>query len=513
MTEMRMLIGGQMEPNPKFNADKPAGPRNPEQVLVASWVEAGGGERVEVNNPANGAVVGSVPKGGAADANLAVEAAAKAFDSWSQTDPDDRAAAINKGVAKVKANMAELAALLSAEQGKPVFEASGEIHHFLHGMTFYAGLASKIRGSQVPLPSTMGKHAFGLVLKNPVGVCAAIVPWNFPITLLGTKIGPALAAGCTVVAKPASTTPLTTLRIAQLFMEAGLPAGVLNVITGPGGEVGEALLNNPTVRRVAFTGASDTGKRVMSCAGPEFKRVTLELGGSDPMIVLPDADMKKAVTGALIGRFWNAGQACLAVKRLILHEDIYDEFLEALLKKVAGYEPGDPTSRPEKGKFRMGPLHTAAQREETEGQLADAVEKGATLLCGGGRPDDPALQEGHYMEPAVVADVPANCKLVTEEVFGPVLPVFKVGSLDEAIALANQTEWGLGSSIWTADLAAAHRAIREVEAGVTWVNMIHYGYDELPFGGVKQSGIGHEHGPEALDYYLETKGAVIGGLA
>jgi succinate-semialdehyde dehydrogenase/glutarate-semialdehyde dehydrogenase len=267
------------------------------------------------------------------------------------------------------------------------------------------------------------------------------------------------------------------------------------------------------VRRIAFTGESGTGKRVMQVAGPQFKRITLELGGSDPMIVMPDADVKKAVTGALIGRYWNAGQACLAVKRLYLHEAIHDEFLKGLVDKVSAYEVGDPTTRPEKPKVRMGPLHTAAQREEIESQLKDAVGKGAKVLTGGKRPSNSALNNGHYFEPAVVVDVPHDSRLVQEEVFGPVLPVFKVKDLDEAIRLANENQYGLGSSIWTQNLTWSNRAIREIQAGVTWVNQIHYGYDELPFGGVKASGIGHEHGPEAVDYYMETKGAVFGGLA
>jgi succinate-semialdehyde dehydrogenase/glutarate-semialdehyde dehydrogenase len=408
--------------------------------------------------------------------------------------------------------MKPLAATLSAEQGKPFFEAMGEIHHFLHGMTFYAGLASKIRGAQVPLPPDMGKHSYGLVLKRPVGVCGAIVPWNFPITLMGTKLGPALIAGNTIVVKPASSTPLTTIKIIGLMNEAGFPAGVLNVVSGPGREVGEELLSNPIVRRIAFTGESGTGRRVMEVAGPQFKRITLELGGSDPMIVMPDANMKKAISGALIGRFWNCGQACLAVKRLYLHESIADEVLKGLVEKVAAYEVGDPSTKPEKPKVRMGPLHTAAQREEVEAQLADAVAKGAQVLIGGQRPTDPSLAKGHFFEPAVVVNVPHDARLVQEEVFGPVLPVFRVKELDEAIALANDNQYGLGSSIWTQNLSWANQAIREIQSGVTWVNQIHYGYDELPFGGVKASGLGHEHGPEAVDYYLETKGAVIGGL-
>ncbi len=481
--------------------------------INGAWAEAQSGKTVEVKNPANGTVVDHVPLGSRADAKAAIAAAAAAFPAWAETSPDERAELIFKGIEKVREKVNELAATLSAEQGKPVFEAQGEIKHFLHGMTFYAGLASKIRGAHVPLPPEMGKHSYGLVIKRPVGVCAAIVPWNFPITLMGTKLGPALIAGNTIVVKPASTTPLTTIKIIGLLNEAGFPAGVLNVVTGPGREVGEELLENPAVRRIAFTGESGTGKRVMQVAGPQFKRITLELGGSDPMIVMPDADVKKAVTGALIGRYWNCGQACLAVKRLYLHESIHDEFVKALVEKVSAYEVGDPTSRPEKPKVRMGPLHTAAQRDEIESQLKDAVAKGAKVLTGGKRPADGALSGGHYFEPAVVTGCPHDARLVQEEVFGPVLPVFKIKDLDEAIRLANDNAFGLGSSIWTQNLTWSNRAIREIQAGVTWVNQIHYGYDELPFGGVKASGIGHEHGPEAVDYYLETKGAVFGGLA
>ena len=480
--------------------------------INGEWKEAQSGKTVEVRNPSNGSVVEAVPQGSRADARAAIDAAAAAFPAWSETSPDERAELIFKGIEKVREKVNDLANTLSAEQGKPVFEAQGEIKHFLHGMTFYAGLASKIRGAQVPLPPEMGKYSYGLVIKRPVGVCAAIVPWNFPITLMGTKIGPALIAGNTIVVKPASTTPLTTVKIIGLLNEAGFPPGVLNVITGPGREVGEELLENPKVRRIAFTGESGTGKRVMQVAGPQFKRITLELGGSDPMIVMPDADVKKAVTGALIGRYWNAGQACLAVKRLYLHESIHDEFLKGLVDKVSAYEVGDPTTRPDKPKVRMGPLHTAAQREEIESQLKDAVAKGAKVLIGGKRPSN-SLAEGHFFEPAVVVDCPHDARLVQEEVFGPVLPVFKVKDLDEAIRFANDNQYGLGSSIWTQNLTWSNRAIREIQAGVTWVNQIHYGYDELPFGGVKASGIGHEHGPEAVDYYLETKGAVFGGLA
>lgn len=475
-------------------------------------VDAQSGRTYDIKNPATGELIDTVPFGEAADAETAVAAAVAAFPSWADTSPDDRANLLRKGIALVEENARAIIGLLTAEQGKPLFEAQGEFHHFLHGMEFYAGLASKIRGAQVPVPPAMGKHNYGLIFKRPVGVAVGIVPWNFPLTLMGTKIGPALIAGCPLIIKPSESTPLATLKVIGLLNEAGLPPGVLQCVTGYGPEIGEPLVTHPDVRRVALTGSSQTGQRVMLLAAPAFKRVTLELGGSDPMIVCPDADIRKAISGAMIGRFWNAGQACLAVKRLYLFDEIYDEFVDGLVKKVAQYEVGDPTTRPDRPKVRMGPLHAQFQLEEVEAQLQDAVSKGATVRVGGKQPADPALANGFYFEPAVVENVPHDSRLVTEEVFGPVLPVFRVSSLEEAIARANDTVYGLGSSIWTNNMAWANKAIREINAGVTWVNQIHYGYDELPFGGVKASGIGHEHGPEAVDYYLESKGAVFGGL-
>ncbi len=480
--------------------------------INGEWVEAASGQTYEVKNPANGEVIDTVPSGGPEDADRAIESAKAALREWAATAPDARAEILHKGVSLVKEQARDLAALLTREQGKPLMEAMGELNHFLHGMEFYIGLASKIRGAHVPLPPTMNPNCYGVIMKQPVGVCVGIVPWNFPTTLMGTKIGPALVAGNAITIKPASTTPLTTLKIIGLLNEAGLPPGVLNCVTGPGSTLGAALIRHPAVRRVALTGSSETGRRVMEIAGPDFKRVTLELGGSDPMIVCPDADLGKAVNGAMIGRFWNAGQACLAVKRLYLFEEIYDEFLDKLVEKVRRYELGDGMVKAEKPRIRMGPLHTAYQREEVESQLQDAVAGGAEVLVGGNRPEGADLANGFFFEPAVVVNVPENSKLVTEEVFGPVLPVFKVSDLDEAIAKANGSRWGLGASIWTNNMKYANRAAREIESGMLWINQIHYGYDEMPFGGVKASGIGHEHGPEALEYYLEPRSVVFGGL-
>ncbi|MGQ0569664.1 MAG: aldehyde dehydrogenase family protein [Armatimonadota bacterium] len=478
-------------------------------VINGQPAAARSGEQMPVINPATEEVVDLVPKAGPEDVDAAVAAARKAFDGWSRTDPDERARILRVGLAKIQEHQQEIAEILVREQGKPLHEAIGEVQHFVHGMEFYTDLASKVRGAYTPLPSTLGK-SYGMVIRRPVGVCAAIVPWNFPLTLMGTKIGPALVAGNTVVVKPASTTPLATIRVIADLNAAGLPPGVLNVVTGPGRIVGEALAGHPDVRRVAFTGESGTGRRIMEVAGPGFKRVTLELGGSDPVIICPDADVDKAAKGVLIGRFWNSGQACLAAKRVYVFGEVYDQFMQRLLAGVARYEPGEGWLKAERPKIRVGPLHTAQQRAEIADQLGDAVHRGARVAHGGRVPD--GREKGFFFIPTVVEDAPHDSRVVQEETFGPLLPVFKVKDLDEAIRMANNSIYGLGSSIWTYNIRWIHRAAQELVAGMTWVNQIHYGYDELPFGGVKASGLGREHGPEALDYYVEPKSVVIGDL-
>ena len=433
-----------------------------------------------------------------------------AFPEWSRTDAEARAEILRKSLELLDASRERLVDTLVHEQGKPTFEAQGELQHFIHGLRYYADLSTKLRGSYQPLPSTLGP-CYGLVIRRPVGVVAAIVPYNYPLTLMGTKIGPALVAGNTVVLKPASTTPLTALIVAELLHEAGLPSGVLNVVTGTGARIGDALVGHTDVRRVAFTGETETGRRIMEIAGPQFKRVTMELGGSDPVIICPDADVERAVKAVLIGRFWNTGQSCLAGKRVYIFEDVYDACLERLLAELARYEPGAGWVKAEKPKIRIGPVHTAGQRETLLAQVDDSRSRGAEVLFGGGVPD--GSQKGYFMLPTLVAEAPDDARVVTEETFGPVLPVFKVKDMDEAIARANGSRYGLGSSIWTHDSRLIHRAAHEIDAGMTWVNQIHYGYDELPFGGVKDSGVGKEHGVEGLDYYTELKSVVVGGLA
>ncbi len=478
-------------------------------LIGGEWRQAASSAELEVVNPATEDVVGTVPSAQAEDVEAAVETARRAFPGWAATDVEERAHVLAAAAVLIEQRAQELAALLTSEQGKPVAEARAEVTHLAHGVRFYAEAATKVRGAYQELPSAFGP-AYGQVIRRPLGVCAAITPSNFPLTLLGTKVAPALASGNTVVAKPASTTPLATLAVARLFAEAGVPDGVLNVVTGHGGAIGDVLVGHPDVRRVAFTGETGTGRHIISVAGPLLKRVTLELGGSDPVIVCADADVDTAVKSVIIGRYWNAGQACLGCKRVYVANEVYDEFVGRLVERVARYEPGDGAVKAEKPRLRMGPIHTRRGRDELLAQLEDGVATGGEVLVGGGAG---GYDKGWFLEPAVVAEPGEDSRLVREEVFGPVLPVFRFGDLDDAIRRANATPYGLGSSIWTHDVRAIHRAAQQIDAGMTWVNQIHYGYDELPFGGIKDSGFGKEHGLEALDSYVELKSVVVGGLA
>jgi acyl-CoA reductase-like NAD-dependent aldehyde dehydrogenase len=455
-----------------------------------------------IRNPASGEEVGRVPRSGPAEAAEAVARAAEAFPGWWETPAAKRGAIVRAAAEAVLALRDELALQLTLEQGKPLREARIEITRFVHTIEHYAGLAKSLRGGYVP---NLDVNAHGLVVRRPLGVVVAIVPWNFPTTLLGNKLGPALVCGNTVVAKPAETTPLTTLRIAEIMREAGLPEGVFGVITGKGSVLGEPLVTDPRVAKVAFTGSTPVGKQVAELAARGVKRITLELGGSDPMIVLDDADVDGAVSAASVGRFFNCGQACLAVKRLYVHEQVADELVEKLQGKVARLKLGPGT---EEGTM-IGPLHSESQRETLEEQVAETLAQGGELLAGGRRPDRDELAAGWFYEPTLILEPPHDARVAVEEVFGPALPIWKVGGLDEAIERANASQFGLGSSIWTRDLTAATIAAEKLEAGYTWINSGQIVYDELPFGGFGESGMGKEHGNEALDYYQESKAVVV----
>jgi succinate-semialdehyde dehydrogenase/glutarate-semialdehyde dehydrogenase len=453
---------------------------------------AASGALSEIHNPATDELVDTVPRGEAADGEAAVEAAVGAFPSWTQTAPARRAAILLRAAELVGEHATELATLLTREQGKPLRESSLEIARFGDILRYYAGLVGKLRGEYVTLAEP---DKYGLVVRQPVGVCAAIVPWNYPVHLMGSKIAPALVAGNTVVVKPASTTPLTAIRCIELFHEA----------TGPGDRVGETLLAHPQVRKIAFTGETTTGRHVMEVAARDIKRVTLELGGSDAMVVCDDADLDAAAAAATINRFWNAGQTCIATKRLFVFADVADDFLAQLVGRVERLKVGDGLAKD----TRMGPLHTARQREEVEAMVADAVTRGARVLTGGKRPEGEEYGRGHFYLPTLLENVDPASRIAREECFGPALPIFRVSDLDEAIARANDSPYGLGSSVWTRDLARAQQAAERLEAGYTWINAVQIDYDELPFGGYKQSGYGKERGLEALEHYTESKSIVI----
>src|SRR6201994_1952876 len=390
-------------------------------LIGGEWRAAVAEEQLEVINPATEETVDLVPAGTPEDVDLAVAAAKRAFADWSATDVEKRAAILAQAADLIHENAKSLAATLTAEQGKPLAEAAGEVTHLAHGVRFYAEAATKVRGPHQELPSAFGP-AYGMVIRRPMGVCAAITPYNFPLTLLGTKVAPALAAGNTVVAKPASTTPLATLQVARLFSEAGVPDGVLNVVTGRGKDIGDALVQSPDVKRVAFTGSTARGRHVAALAAPDLKRLSLELGGSDPVIVCADADVDAAVKAVIIGRYWNAGQACLGCKRVFVHNSVYDAFVSALVERVGRYEPGDGTVKAEKPKLRMGPIHTRAGRDELLEQIESGVSSGGELLIGGGTGNG---ERGYFLEPAVIAEPAEGSRVMSEEVFGPVLPVFR----------------------------------------------------------------------------------------
>jgi acyl-CoA reductase-like NAD-dependent aldehyde dehydrogenase len=471
-------------------------------LFIDGEAQGAGGERLTITNPGTGAHVGTATAASTAQVAAAVEAAHAAFPAWAALGYSDRGAILHRCAQALTAHVDELVPGLVAEQGKTVREAKIELRKAAHTLEHYAGMQKEVRGISV---HGLDPGVDGRVIRRPLGVVAAIVPWNFPTTLLCNKLGPGLLCGNTFVAKPADTTPFTTLRLAEILTEAGLPPGVLNVVTGTGPGAGEALVTHPLVRKVAFTGSTPTGEHVAALAAKGSKRVTLELGGSDPMIICEDADLQKAASAAAMGRFYNCGQACLAIKRVYVMDSVADEIIEAITAKAKRLRLGvgtDPDAQ-------MGPVHSRRQLELLERQVSQSVAAGGELLAGGGRPEDPALADGWFYRPTVVLDPPHDSPMAQEEVFGPALPIWRVKDLDEAVARANDSQFGLGSSLWTGSLQTAERVAAEIDAGYTWINSPTKVYDELPFGGLKSSGYGKEHGSEAFDFYTDKKSVVV----
>jgi acyl-CoA reductase-like NAD-dependent aldehyde dehydrogenase len=467
---------------------------------------ANAGDPLPVTNPGTGEVFAEVPGGTAEDVDAAVSAAARAFGEWSALAVSKRGEILLGAARHVEEHLEELIPLLTREQGKTLRDSRIELTKAVDTLLHYVGLSKALRGVHTP---GLDPGVDGIVLRRPLGVVGAIVPWNFPTTLLCNKLAPALVAGNTVVAKPAGTTPLTTLRFCELLWQGGLPAGVFNVVTGGGASTGTALVTHPRVRKIAFTGSTPVGEQIMALAARGTKRVTLELGGSDPMIICDDADLAAAASAASMGRFYNCGQACLAIKRVYVFGSVADQVIEAVTARARRLKVG----RGDVQGSQMGPLHTAGQRAEVAGQVERTLAAGGTLLAGGGPPADPDLEAGFFYAPTVVVDPPHDSPMATEEVFGPALPIWRVRDLNEAIERANASQFGLGSSVWTRDLQRARRAAERIEAGYTWINSRTKVYDELPFGGWKSSGYGKEHGQEAFDFYTESKSVVFGSQA
>src|SRR5437763_14959644 len=378
-------------------------------IIEGERAQAASGDTYEVRNPATGEVVDRVPSGGEADVGRAAKAARKAFPSWSKLAPAERAKILHKAAAHMLAKVDEIAPVLTAEQGKTILESKIEAQRFGENIAWFADLADKIHGEYVLLPDP---RLYGLVLRRPIGVTGAIVPWNFPLTLAANKVAPSIAAGNCVVLKPSSTTPLATLRCIEALIEGGLPEGVVNVVLGPG--TGEAIVTHPLIRKVALTGSTPPRKQVMAAAAPHPKKVVLELGGSDPCIVLDDADLDEAAKAISVGRFFNCGQACLAIKRLYVQDGVFDGLLERLVARAKRLKPGDgldPDSR-------MGPMHSVTQRTEVESQVQEAVDRGARIVFGGGRPEGDQYGRGHFVNPTLLVDVPHGSRMVTEEAVG-----------------------------------------------------------------------------------------------
>ena len=476
------------------------------QALIdGQWVDAA--DRFAVTDPATGVVLAQVSNLGGAQAEQAIAAANRAWPAWAKLPAKARSAILMKWFHLLNQHADDLARIMTAEQGKPLAEAKGEVGYGASFIEWFAEEGRRIYGETVP--STDPSKRF-LVLKQPVGVCAAITPWNFPIAMITRKVAPALAAGCPVVIKPAEATPLSALAVAELAQRAGMPAGVLNVITADADrsiEVGQALCASDVVRHLSFTGSTEVGRILMKQCAPTVKKLSLELGGNAPFIVFDDADLDAAVEGALVSKYRNAGQTCVCANRLYAQASIYDRFVEKLTAKVAEMRVGNGFD----AGVAQGPLIDDQALAKVEELLGDALAKGAQVRTGGQRAAVPGGQ-GAFFQPTVLSGVNASMRVAREEIFGPVAPVFKFDTESEAIALANDTEFGLASYFYSRDVGRIWRVSEGLEYGMVGVNTGIISTCEVPFGGVKQSGLGREGARQGIEDYVEAKYVCLGGL-
>ncbi len=477
------------------------GPLPSQMFIGGTHVDANSGERFETFDPGTGAVIGSVPAGADVDIDAAVENAKRALTGpWGQMTPRDRGRLLWDVGEAIRAHAERFALIETLDQGKPLNEARGTIQRTADYFCYYAGMVDKLQGETIPL----GTNKTCFTLLEPIGVTGHIVPWNVPVSMVARGVAPALACGNTAVVKPAEDTPLSAILLAELMIEIGIPPGVCNIVTGFGEVAGAALAAHKDVGHVTFTGSVATGKAVMTAAATHLASVTLELGGKSPHLILKDADLDKVVPNALAGVYRNAGQICSAGTRLLAEEAICDELTERLAEGARKMTVGHGLDNPD-----MGPLISNRQLQTVTGYVERAKERGIEFLTGGNAPSIKGCEGGYFFEPTVAAHVPAGDELAQEEVFGPVLAVMRVGSLEEAVEIANGTDYGLAAGIYTQDISKAMTFARQVEAGQVFINGYHSSGDTVPFGGFKQSGIGREKGLAALGNYCETKAITI----
>ncbi|HEX5500670.1 MAG TPA: aldehyde dehydrogenase family protein, partial [Thermomicrobiales bacterium] len=464
-------------------------------IIGGQDVPAASGETFDTVSPTTNQPVGRVAKAGPEDVDRAVAAARKAFDEgpWPQMTPLERSRILHRIAALLRERLPEIARLETMNCGKIIVESRGDVNASATCFEYYAGLATQLWGEQIPMNGPLLDYT----LREPVGVCAQIVPWNFPLLMAAWKLAPALAAGNTLVLKPASATPLTAVILGQICREAGVPDGVVNVLTGPGKTIGEALAAHPGVDKVAFTGETTTGRRILELAAGTIKKVSLELGGKSPNIVFPDADLTEAVDGSLFAIFTNAGQRCTARTRLFLHKDIHDRFLSEFLAKARQIRVGDPLEHD----TQMGPVISPQQRDRILTYCRLAEDEGAQLAIGGKPIAAGELAAGNFVEPTVFEQVRADMTLAREEVFGPVLAVIPFDDDDELVRMANSTIYGLAATLWTRDIKRAHTMARRIQAGNVSINYPTVNPPEAPFGGYRQSGLGRELSRHALELY------------
>jgi succinate-semialdehyde dehydrogenase/glutarate-semialdehyde dehydrogenase len=474
-----------------------------EQCYVnGAWADAASGATLPVHNPATGATLGTVPAFGAAETEKAVAAAHAAFPAWAAKTAKERSVLLKRWNDLVLLNAADLAKLMTAEQGKPLAESKGEIAYAASFIEWFAEEAKRLYGDVIP-----GHQADKriLVLRQPVGVVAAITPWNFPAAMITRKVGPALAAGCTAVVKPATQTPYSALALAELAARAGIPAGVLNVVTGPAREVGGVLTGDARVRKLSFTGSTEIGKLLMAQCAKTMKKVSLELGGNAPFIVFDDADLDAAVAGAIASKYRNTGQTCVCANRFLVQSGVYEAFTAKLVAAVAKLRVGDGLA----GETEQGPLIDEAALKKVEEHVADATARGAKVAAGGKR----HALGGTFYEPTVLTGVTPAMMVAREETFGPVAPLFRFDSEREAIAMANDTEFGLAAYLYTRDLARSWRVSEALEYGIVGLNTGLISTEVAPFGGVKESGTGREGSKYGILDYTELKYVCVGGVA